>query len=261
MTLILGDVRRAAANLEETRSIARRIGVAGFIRWQEAEYVFYCYWEGRWDDALHAVDDFFRTIEGAQHYMEGMARDIRAMIWLARGEPVEALAEARLATELSRPAKDPQTLNPALAYQASVALSAGDRSAADALADELVELWSVNGIRQPIELAVAPWVFRALGRSAELLYALDHEALGATPWHEAARLIASGDLAAGAEVFARIGSVPDEAYTRLRAAEASLAGGDRAEADRQLGLALPVFARLGASAWTAEAESLLAESA
>jgi len=74
-------------------------------------------------------------------------------------------------------------------------------------------------------------------------------------------LIASGELAAGADVFARIGSVPDEAYTRLKAAEAFLAAGDRAEADRQLRLALPVFTRLGATAWAAEAESLLAESA
>jgi hypothetical protein len=38
-------------------------------------------------------------------------------------------------------------------------------------------------------------------------------------------------------------------------------GGERAEADRQLRLALPVFAQLGATAWAAEGEALLAESA
>jgi len=262
MMLTLGDVRAAAELLERTRSLARRIGVEGFIRWQEAEYTFYCYWEGRWDDALKAVDEYFRVIEGAsQHYMEGMCRDIRAVILMARGAPTDALAEVQLATTLSRPGRDPQSLNPALAYHAWVATAAGDRGAASALADELVEAWAATGIRQPAELSVAPWVFRELGRTAELLYALEHEAFAPTPWHEAARLIASGELAAGADVFARIGSVPDEAYTRLKAAEAFLAAGDRAEADRQLRLALPVFTRLGATAWAAEAESLLAESA
>jgi class 3 adenylate cyclase/tetratricopeptide (TPR) repeat protein len=262
MTVVLGDVRRAARLLEQTRSLARRIGVEGFIRWQEAEHTFYCYWEGRWDDALTAVDDYFRAIEGtSQHYMEGMCRDVRATILLARGEPDAALAEARIATRLSRPAKDPQTLNNALACEANAALAVGDRSTAAAFAGELVETWATTGIRQPMELSIAPWVFRELGRDDELLYALDHEALGTTPWHEAARLIASGDLAGAADAFAGIGTVPDEAYARMRAAEARLARGDRGEADRQLGLAVPVFAQLEARAWMAEAKSLLAESA
>jgi len=186
---------------------------------------------------------------------------VRATILLARGEPDAALAEARIATGLSRLAKDPQTLNNALACEANAALAVGDRSTASGFADELVETWATTGIRQPMELSIAPWVFRELGRDADLLYALEHEALGTTPWHEAARLIASGDLAEAADVFAGIGSVPDEAYARMRAAEALLAGADRTEADRQLGLALPVFAQLEARAWTAEAESLLAESA
>jgi hypothetical protein len=47
----------------------------------------------------------------------------------------------------------------------------------------------------------------------------------------------------------------------LRAAEELVRAGRRGEADEQLKLALPVFAKLGATAWAAEAESLLAESA
>ena len=70
-----------------------------------------------------------------------------------------------------------------------------------------------------------------------------------------------GDLSRAADVYAEIGSVPDEAYARLRAAEELVRAGNRAEADRQLRLALPVFAELGAGAWQAEAEALLAASA
>jgi hypothetical protein len=84
---------------------------------------------------------------------------------------------------------------------------------------------------------------------------------GPTPWHEAARRYASGDLVGAAETYAVIGTLPEEVYSRLKAAEQFVAAGDRAGADAQLGLALPVFAQLGATAWTAEGEALLAESA
>jgi hypothetical protein len=82
-----------------------------------------------------------------------------------------------------------------------------------------------------------------------------------TAWQEVATKVLSGELVAAANLYAEIGSVPDEAYARLRAADDLVREGRRAEADAQLQLALPVFARLKASAWQAEAEALLAESA
>ena len=261
MTVVLGDLRRAGELHEQGRILARRLGVKSFILWQEAEHAFHCHWEGRWDEALATVEEYLEAIEASSgHYMEGSCRNVRSAILLARGEP-GALAEARRATEVSRPVKDPQTLNPSLALAAHVELEVGKRAAADALADELVAAWRATGIRQPNECALAPWVFRELGRSAELLEALERETRAATPWHEAARRVASGDLEGAAETFAGIGSVPDEAYARLKAAGEYAAVGERAGADRQLRLALPVFAQLGAKAWTAEAEPLLAESA
>jgi len=99
-----------------------------------------------------------------------------------------------------------------------------------------------------------------LGRADEVLAALEAESRAITPWHAAARRLASGQLVEAAEIFAEIGSVPDEAYARLKAAEAFAAGGNRVAADVQLRLVLPVFARLRATAWIAEGEALLAES-
>jgi len=262
MTVVLGDLRRAGKLHEESRELARRLGVVGYVRWQQAEHVVHCHWEGRWDEAVEAADEYFRQIEAAAgHYMEGMCRIILSAIYVARQQDVRALAEARLATELSRPIKDPQMLNPMLAFNAHVALVAGERAEAGALADELVETWSRIGIRQPHELSVAPWAFRELGRSQQVLEALASETGGLWRWHQAAKQIASDDLVGAAETFEQIGSVPDEAYTRLKAAEALVAVGNRAEADRQLRFALPVFAHLGATAWTAQGEALLAESA
>ena len=104
------------------------------------------------------------------------------------------------------------------------------------------------------------WVFTGLGREAELVEAIER-ASAQTPWHEGARRIASGDLAGAAETYAEIGSVPDEVYARLRAAEQLVREGRRSDADAQLRLVLPVLAELGATAWQAEAEALLAASA
>ena len=261
MHVLLGELGKAWELHERSRSLARRLGVVGFILWQDAEHVIHCYWEGRWNEALATVDTYLQEIEGvSSHYMEGNCRGVRAAIWLARGQAQAALEEAHRGTELSRAVKDSQSLNPLLAFEARAALAMGDRAAANALADELAEAWRSIGIHQPDECTHASWVFRDLARADEMQEALERTT-GTMPWHEAARRVISDDLVGAAEVYAEIGSVPDEAYARLRAAESLVRAGDRAEADRQLRLALPVFAELRATAWTAEAETLLSASA
>jgi len=263
MNVVLGDLRRARPLHARSLELARRLGVWAFIRWQEAEEVLHCYWDGRWDDALAMTEHYLREIESSRagHYMEGMCRSLVSAIAVARGDEDGAWVEAQRAAELARPTKDPQTVNSALAFEAQAALAVGETAAAAAVADELVANWRSVGIRQPHELAIAPWVFAALGRADELLGVLEAESRAITPWHEAARCVASGNLVEAADIFAEIGSVPDEAYARLKAAEAFVATGDRAAADRELRLVLPAFAPLRASAWAARAESLLAESA
>jgi class 3 adenylate cyclase/predicted ATPase len=263
MHVLLGDLRGARPLHERSLEAARRMGLEAYLRWQEAEEVLQRYWDGSWDDALSAADHYLLQVgrAGTPYYMEGICRSLTAAISLARGDRDGAWAEARRATEVSRPTKDPQTVNPSLVFEAQAALAVGETGKAGALADELVASWAAVGIRQPHELSVAPWVFRELGRAQELLAALEAETRSITRWHEAGRFLATGELVSGAEVFAEIGSVPDEAYTRLRAAEAAVAAGDRAGADVQLALALPAISRLGASAWATEGELLLAESA
>ncbi|MGB2953553.1 MAG: adenylate/guanylate cyclase domain-containing protein [Gaiellaceae bacterium] len=261
MTALLGDVRRAGELHEQTCRIADRIGLDSYIRWQQAEHVFHCHWEGRWDEAVATADAFIGDVEaGPSHYMETACRYIRGTIQLARGNGERALADALRATEVARGADDPQSLNPALAFEARARVAIGDAEAARMVADELLAAWSESGVGALHESVDGAWAFRALGRSDAFLEVLEH-ARDQTPWHEAARMIAAGDFTAAADVYAEIGSVPDEAYARLRAAEELVRVGNRGEADRQLRLALPVLTRLRAAAWEAEAEALLAASA
>jgi class 3 adenylate cyclase/tetratricopeptide (TPR) repeat protein len=261
MTALLGDLRRAGELHDRGRAIADRLGLDSFIRWQRAEHAFHCHWQGRWDEALATADEFIDEVEAGQaHYMEAACRYIRGTIRLARGDEEAALADARRATDAARAARDPQTLDPARAFEARASLAIGDRERANALADELVEAWRSDGVPPGHEAVDGVWAFRELGRGREFGEALERSR-AQTPWHDAARLVVAGDLAAAAERYAEIGSVPDEAYARLRAAGELVRSGRRAEADGQLRLALPVLTHLGATAWAAEAEALLAESA
>ncbi len=75
------------------------------------------------------------------------------------------------------------------------------------------------------------------------------------------RKVASGDLAEAAELCARIGALPDEAYARLRAAEELIAAGRRPEAGAQLAQALVFHHSVAATAYVHRGEALLRASA
>jgi hypothetical protein len=70
-------------------------------------------------------------------------------------------------------------------------------------------------------------------------------------------MIAEGDYARAADVYAEMGALPNEAYTRLRAAEELVAEGRQAEADEQLRSALAFYRSVGATRYIREGEALL----
>ena len=55
-----------------------------------------------------------------------------------------------------------------------------------------------------------------------------------TRWYDAGSAVIGGDFTRAADLYAAIGSQPDEAVARLRAAEQALAGGDAIRAQDQL---------------------------
>jgi thioredoxin-like negative regulator of GroEL len=78
---------------------------------------------------------------------------------------------------------------------------------------------------------------------------------------DAAAAYGTGAFEEAAEIYADIGALPDEAHARLRAAEALVAAGRRAEADAQLQQALAFYRSVGATGYIREAEGLFAASA
>ena len=68
----------------------------------------------------------------------------------------------------------------------------------------------------------------------------------------------AGDWMAAVEIYARMGTVPNESLARLCAAESMVSTGRRAEADIQLRLASAAFRRLRATRFLHQADALLA---
>jgi thioredoxin-like negative regulator of GroEL len=110
-----------------------------------------------------------------------------------------------------------------------------------------------------VNLPVLGQAARRLGLAGEL-----DEALGRrtrVSWTDATRAYARGEFVIAADVLAEIGTKPDEAEARLRAAERLVAEGRRAEADEQLHAALAFYRSVSALHYVRECEALLAESA
>jgi hypothetical protein len=105
-----------------------------------------------------------------------------------------------------------------------------------------------------MDLVVA---FKSLGRDRELDLIRSRVAV-ATLWFDAAASAADGAWLRAAGLFAEIGSAPDEAFARLRAAEELLATGRSTEAEPELAAALAFYRSVRATAHIERAEAALA---
>jgi tetratricopeptide (TPR) repeat protein len=246
----LGHLERCFDLQARGRSHAARYGHAGFVRWLEAERVGEHYWRGGWDEAIALADGFIAEAEtGAPHFMEGYCRAMRGRIRLARGDADGALEDAARGLRFGRAAEDLQTLYPVLAFAARAEVLAGSREDATPLLDELLACWLANLDAYPasswvVDLAVAA---HGLGRGRDVVSTAGR-VTAATRWLGAVVHLLSGRPADAAEEFRVIGSRPDEAVARLRAAEALELAGRPRDAAAQRRRAADFLSAVGADA-------------
>jgi tetratricopeptide (TPR) repeat protein len=258
----LGELRRSVELHEEGLREVERMGAPGQMRWLRAERVWDEHLTGRWGEAFAHADEFIAEVEAGQpHYMEPVVREVRGLIRLARGDGEGAISDSERALTIARAAQDPEALYPSLAFRSHILLATSRRSDAVPFVDELLALFrsSRSGFVSywVIPLAVA---LTALGRPGDLRAVVENAAIS-TRWLDAACAYTAGGLEEAADLHAEIGSLPDEAYARLRAAEALIEAGRRAEGDAQLQRALGFYRSVGATAYIREAERLFAASA
>jgi class 3 adenylate cyclase/tetratricopeptide (TPR) repeat protein len=258
--LATGDFRRTAEAWLPGIELAKQFRGVPIAEWVSAQRIPIAFATGDWEALLEIVDELLART-GPLHYTAGYAFDMRCRVRLARGDVPSALEDAERALAVARGAKDPQRLLPALACSAFTLLHVGKIDDAKERVDELIGLDAFHArvphvIDPVLDLA---WILTALGRADEFL----ERATGVstpTRWHEAGIAFARGDVELAADICADIGVLPDEAYTRLRAAEKLLADGRVEAAEAQSAQALRFYRSVEATAHIRDAERLLASS-
>ena len=262
---MLADLECSYGNLascfelqRRARGHAERFGHVGHIQWLKAELAAEYYWLGRWDEALGVADEFLADADaGSGHFMEAYCRAIRARIRFARSDLEGALEDSGRALEQARTTNEPQMLYPALAVRARLLCAAGAPGEAGEVVGELMELWGAKSSVFPASAWVVELAFAldSLDRVDELTKAAA-DAPAPTKWLEAANAFAAGDYAAAADLLAEVGSRPDEALVRLRAAQALAEDRLGGDANGELELALAFFGDVDARRYLQVAAAL-----
>jgi tetratricopeptide (TPR) repeat protein len=227
-----GDLTRGFELQAKALEAAERFGLASDLRTSRWEQISQDYWQGHWDTAMETADQLLAAADaGSEHFMERAGRQMRGLVRLARGDLPGALADAARAVSLATRLEDVEAVPPALAFRARALLANGQVDEAAAVAADLLAELAGRGAfpTNPDWSGDLAIVLRALGRSAEL--------------------------------YADIGSLPDEAHARLRAGGQLLEAGRRTEGTAQVERALGFYRQVGASAYLREAEALLAVAA
>ena len=253
----LGDLDAAYAARAEGARVAERVGSASQIRWFQGTLTDALYRRGEWDDALRKSDDFLLAVDdGSSHILTWQAAAIRAEIRFARDDPAGAISDAERALAAGRPTGHPDWVYYNLSACAHIFSLAGECDRASPLARELLQAVSRGGEMgfAVINLPMFASAARLLDLADELIDAFaDYPQ---TPWTAAAGAYAHGDFITAAEILHQIGSRPEEAEARLRAAEQLVSLGRREEADAQLQPALEFYRSVGATRYLRDCEAL-----
>jgi class 3 adenylate cyclase len=241
---VTGELERCFDVQARARSDAARFGIREPTRHLRAELVWERYWRGLWDDAGREADALLAETEAGDRHPVGeiACHQVRAHIRLARDDLAGAVEDGRQAVQAARQWPTWGNLGLALSGCARILAAAGKNAEADAQVSELLGLdWERDFFAWP-DVAV---VLVDLDRS-------DDFPVSARPtaWVEAAKAFAAGDYVGAADLYARIGSLPDEADARLRSG-----------IDSEVRRALDFYRSVGATRYIREGEALLAASA
>jgi tetratricopeptide (TPR) repeat protein len=255
LAVMQDDTQRAYELQLQGKESADRLGNGTVGRYIEAQLIMSLYELGQWDAFLVGANEFIAACEaGLPNYNESYARERRAAVLMARDDPEAAATDAARALELAREAKDPQALQPALAVRVRVDLALGRLAEARRTARELLSV--LEGATTGFGAMRLALHADTLGIAEELPAVL--AALPQRPWIRAASAAVEGDFERAVEIAAENGYRADEAELRLRAAEALVRAGRRAEADVHLRKALDFYRSVGATRYIREGEALLA---
>jgi class 3 adenylate cyclase/tetratricopeptide (TPR) repeat protein len=260
----LADMRRYLGQLDESAALhlegehaAERFGIPVQLRRFRAEQACDLYYSGNWDEALAHIEEYLDAVQTrSPHRGVGEARIHRGRIRLARGDSRGAREDAEAALEFARMTAEPFNLFPALAFHARASLEL-EPDQADASASELLDRLAAG---QPFWGAWSLPDLLAVLTDRERLGKLRNLLAGARPrtrWYGAASAVIDGDFVRAADLYAAMGSKPDEAVAGLRAAQQAVSAGKDVRAEDHLARCFAFFSRVDAHTYMRDAEMLV----
>jgi tetratricopeptide (TPR) repeat protein len=212
---------------------------------------------GEWDDALDNVEEMFASVTAAR-YQEPAARQIRGQILEARGNVADARDDLEKALVLSREFDDAQTLWPALIASAASLRRHGEREQSLSQLEEVVTAMqaseSIGEVQEWHVELVAELREAGLVDAARQVAARMPEGV----WGEAGRAVAEGSYGEAAETIEAVGNRRVPADLRVLAARSLAAEGRIGEAEAHLEAARAFYRKVGATAFLAEADAIVA---
>ncbi|SFR29597.1 AAA ATPase domain-containing protein [Lentzea waywayandensis] len=183
---VIGDAKARLAVRAEARAAAQRHGDNDTIAWLDASRYLELFWDGRYAEALAALD------EPSQAHVLAL----RGRVRLLTGDLVGAGEDTDRALELARHQGRPGDLQHPLTLKAHLALLRGEPVKVD---DLLVcrQITGTIGVSLPIVLAAA-------GHGPECLAEVSW-----SRWKDAAVAFLSGDRQEARRIYREIGSRPD----------------------------------------------------
>jgi class 3 adenylate cyclase/tetratricopeptide (TPR) repeat protein len=260
---LYGEGRLSRCIELEQRSLAvgQRFGLESLVMFVRANILGTLIRLGRWDEASARADAVLadKPPEG----VEANARIFRAWLRVARDELEGALEDSAFGMEVAGRTDEPQMAVPAYSTRAYVLDAAGERDEARSLVlrafERLEPLRAAGNVAPPMPAEILDSRARVIGRELTLqsLAGWKFE----STWVTAGRALVDRRFDDAIRLYEEIGSSADLALVHLRAAEAYVEQGARAEADVHVGAALSFYRSVGASRFVRQASSLLAASA
>jgi class 3 adenylate cyclase/tetratricopeptide (TPR) repeat protein len=235
-----GDLSGAFELQELGRRLADELGEGRLAAWLRGECITEYYFSGRWDESVELADEVTQaSADSPLSYMAVPARLVRSHVRHHRGDAVGAAEDADDALVRALEVGDFQVVVPARACKARLLLAEGRPAEAAEQLDAALALLPGREV----------WASYAWADLAATLSGLDRnvpEVDASSRWIDAARATVAGDHGAAADIYATIGSLPDEALARLEAA-----------GEAQLGRARAFFESADAAARLVDVEALL----
>jgi class 3 adenylate cyclase/tetratricopeptide (TPR) repeat protein len=256
-----GRVRECIEFEERSLAAGQRFGLESLVMFERANILGSLIRLGRWDEAAARADGVLadKPPEG----VEAHARLFRAWIRVARDELEGALEDTAFGMNVAGRTSEPQMVLPTYSTRAYVLDAVGEGDEARGLVLEVLAL------QEPLRAGgmVAPpipseWIdlrARLIGRERTLQSLTGWGS--DSPWIVAGRALVEGRFGDALRLYDEIGSNADIALVHLRAAEAYVEQGARADADAHLRAALSFYRSVGARRYVRQASDLLAATA